>query len=101
MSALCSVKKDNCFFLNLIPQPLTSLWIILVIAYTARRLPCTFFKIPFPMMAGGLIAGGLLAFITSSVELSYTIMLVPRMEYGIYIYMQSDVGREAGATLGE
>jgi len=53
------------------------------------------------MMAGGLIAGGLLAFITSSVELSYTIMLVPRMEYGIYIYMQSDVGREAGATLGE
>lgn len=120
--------------LPLIHQPLTSLWIILVIAYTARRLPYTlrscyaaiqqihisleeaalnlganrrktFFKITFPMMAGGLIAGGLLAFITSSVELSSTIMLVPRMEYGplsygIYIYMQSAVGRGPGAALG-
>lgn len=117
-----------------IHQPLTSLWIILVIAYTARRLPYTlrssyaaiqqihvsleeaalnlganrrrtFFKITFPMMAGGLIAGGLLAFITSSVELSSTLLLVPRMEhgplsYGIYIYMQSAVGRGPGAALG-
>ncbi len=117
-----------------IHQPLTSLWMILVIAYTARRLPYTlrscyaaiqqihisleeaalnlganrrktFFKITFPMMTGGLIAGGLLAFITSSVELSSTIMLVPRMEYGplsygIYIYMQSAVGRGPGAALG-
>ncbi|MEW6376287.1 MAG: iron ABC transporter permease [Thermodesulfobacteriota bacterium] len=107
--------------LPFIHQPLTSLWIILVIAYAARRLPYTlrscyaamqqihisleesalnlganrkrtFFKITFPLMTGGLIAGGLLAFITSSVELSSTIMLVPRMEYGplsygIYIYM--------------
>jgi iron(III) transport system permease protein len=115
-------------------QPLTSLWIILVIAYSARRLPYTlrscyasiqqihisleeaalnlganrkrtFFKITFPLMAGGLIAGGLLAFITSSVELASTIMLVPRMEYGplsygIYIYMQSAVGRGPGAALG-
>jgi len=115
-------------------QPLTSLWIILVIAYSARRLPYTlracyasmqqihvsleeaalnlganrkrtFFKITFPLMTGGLIAGGLLAFITSSVELASTIMLVPRMEYGplsygIYIYMQSAVGRGPGAALG-
>lgn len=115
-------------------QPLTSLWIILVIAYSARRLPYTlrscyasiqqihisleeaalnlganrkrtFFKITFPLMSGGLIAGGLLAFITSSVELASTIMLVPRMEfgplsYGIYIYMQSAVGRGPGAALG-
>ncbi len=120
--------------LPFIHQPLTSLWIILVIAYAARRLPyalrsCyaamqqihisleesalnlganrkrTFFKITFPLMTGGLIAGGLLAFITSSVELSSTIMLVPRMEYGplsygIYIYMQSAVGRGPGAALG-
>lgn len=120
--------------LPFIHQPLTSLWIILVIAYSARRLPYTlrscyaaiqqihvsleeaalnlganrrrtFFKITFPMMAGGLVAGGLLAFITSSVELSSTIMLVPRMEhgplsYGIYIYMQSAVGRGPGAALG-
>jgi iron(III) transport system permease protein len=120
--------------LPFIHQPLTSLWIILVIAYTARRLPYTlrscyasmqqihvsleesalnlganrrrtFFKITFPLMTGGLIAGGLLAFITSSVELSSTIMLVPRMEhgplsYGIYIYMQSAVGRGPGAALG-
>lgn len=115
-------------------QPLTSLWIILVIAYSSRRLPYTlrscyasmqqihisleeaalnlganrkrtFFKITFPLMTGGLIAGGLLAFITSSVELASTIMLVPRMEYGplsygIYIYMQSAVGRGPGAALG-
>lgn len=115
-------------------QPLTSLWIILVIAYSARRLPYTlrscyasiqqihisleeaalnlgadrkktFFRITFPLMTGGLIAGGLLAFITSSVELASTIMLVPRMEYGplsygIYIYMQSAVGRGPGAALG-
>jgi iron(III) transport system permease protein len=115
-------------------QPLTSLWIILVIAYSARRLPYTlrscyasmqqihisleeaalnlganrkrtFFKITFPLMTGGLLAGGLLAFITSSVELASTIMLVPRMEYGplsygIYIYMQSAVGRGPGAALG-
>jgi iron(III) transport system permease protein len=120
--------------LPFIHQPLTSLWIILVIAYAARRLPYTlrscyaamqqihisleesalnlganrkrtFFKITFPLMTGGLIAGGLLAFITSSVELSSTIMLVPRMEYGplsygIYIYMQSAVGRGPGAALG-
>ncbi len=120
--------------LPFVHQPLTSLWIILVIAYSARRLPYTlrssyaaiqqihisleeaalnlganrrktFFKITFPMMAGGLVAGGLLAFITSSVELSSTIMLVPRMEYGplsygIYIYMQSAVGRGPGAALG-
>ena len=51
------------------------------------------------------MAGGLLAFITSSVELASTIMLVPRMEYGplsygIYIYMQSAVGRGPGAALG-
>ncbi len=115
-------------------QPLTSLWVILVIAYSARRLPYTlrscyasmqqihisleeaalnlganrkrtFFRITFPLMTGGLIAGGLLAFITSSVELASTIMLVPRMEYGplsygIYIYMQSAVGRGPGAALG-
>ncbi|MBI3636964.1 MAG: iron ABC transporter permease, partial [Candidatus Rokubacteria bacterium] len=55
--------------------------------------------------ARGLVAGGLLAFITSAVELSSTILLVPRLElgplsYGIYVYMQSAVGRGAGAALG-
>ncbi len=114
--------------------PLTSSWFILVIAYTMRRLPYTvracyaafqqvhisleeaaqnlganrrrtFMKITLPMIAGGLIAGGLIAFITSCVELSSTIMLVPRIElgpiaYGIYLYMQSPLGRGAGAALG-
>jgi len=114
--------------------PLTSTWFILVIAYTMRRLPYTvracyaafqqvhisleeaaqnlganrwrtFLKITLPMIAGGLIAGGLIAFITSCVELSSTIMLVPRVElgplaYGIYLYMQSPLGRGAGAALG-
>ena len=114
--------------------PLTSSWVILVIAYTVRRLPYTvrssyaalqqvhvsleeaaqnlgtnrlktFFKITFPLIAGGLVAGGLIAFVTSCVELSATLMLVPRIEmgpisYGIYIYMQSALGRSAGAALG-
>jgi iron(III) transport system permease protein len=114
--------------------PLTSSWIILVVAYTMRRLPYTvracyaalqqvhisleesaqnlganrlrtFIKITLPMIRGGLIAGGLIAFITSCVELASTIMLVPRIElgpisYGIYLYMQSPLGRGAGAALG-
>ncbi len=114
--------------------PLTSTWFILVIAYTMRRLPYTvracyaalqqvhvsleesaqnlganrsrtFFKITLPLIAGGLVAGGLIAFITSCVELSSTIMLVPRIElgpisYGIYVYMQSALGRGTGAALG-
>jgi iron(III) transport system permease protein len=42
---------------------------------------------------------------TSAVELSSTIMLVPKIEmgpiaYGIYVYMQSAIGRGAGAALG-
>ena len=114
--------------------PLTSSWFILVIAYTMRRLPYTvracyaalqqihvsleesaqnlganrwrtFRKITLPMIAGGLVAGGLIAFVTSCVELASTIMLVPRIEmgpisYGIYLYMQSPLGRGAGAALG-
>ncbi len=114
--------------------PLTSTWFILVIAYTMRRLPYTvrasyaalqqvhvsleesaqnlganrlrtFVKITLPLIAGGLVAGGLIAFVTSCVELASTIMLVPRIEmgpisYGIYVYMQSALGRGAGAALG-
>jgi iron(III) transport system permease protein len=114
--------------------PLTSTWIILVVAYTVRRLPYTvrasyaalqqvhisleesaqnlganrlrtFFRITLPLISGGLVAGGLIAFMTNCVELSSTIMLVPRIEsgpisYGIYIYMQSPLGRAAGAALG-
>jgi iron(III) transport system permease protein len=114
--------------------PLTSTWFILVIAYTMRRLPYTvrasyaalqqvhvsleesaqnlganrfrtFFRITIPLISSGLVAGGLIAFVTSCVELNSTIMLVPRIElgpisYGIYVYMQSALGRGAGAALG-
>jgi len=114
--------------------PLSSTWIILVIVYTMRRLPYTvrachaalqqvhvsleesaqnlgasrlrtFWRVTLPLIGGGLVAGGLLAFVTSCVELSSTIMLVPRVElgpisYGIYVYMQSPLGRGAGAALG-
>ena len=117
-----------------IGAPLTSSWVILVVAYTMRRLPYTvracyaalqqvhitleesaqnlganrfrtFIKITLPMIGGGLVAGGLIAFVTSCVELASTIMLVPRIElgpisYGIYLYMQSPLGRGAGAALG-
>jgi iron(III) transport system permease protein len=70
----------------------------------ANRLT-TFAKITLPLITGGLVAGGLIAFVTSCVELASTIMLVPRLElgpisYGIYIYMQSPLGRGAGAALG-
>jgi iron(III) transport system permease protein len=115
-------------------KPLTSTWFVLVIVYAARRLPYTvracyaalqqvhvsleesaqnlganrlrtFLRVTLPLIGGGLVAGGLIAFITSCVELSSTIMLVPRIEYGpisygIYIYMQSPLGRAAGAALG-
>ena len=115
-------------------EPLTSTWLILVIVYAMRRLPYTvrgayaalqqlpvdleeagqnlganrartFVKITLPLMARGLLAGGLLAFISSAVDLSATILLVPRVElgplsYGIYLYMQSAVGRGPGAALG-
>jgi iron(III) transport system permease protein len=114
--------------------PLTATWLILVIAYAARRLPYTvraayatmqqlhvsmeesaqslgatpartFVRITLPLLARGLVAGGVIAFITSAVELASTILLVPRIElgplsYGIYIYMQSAVGRGPGAALG-
>jgi len=114
--------------------PLTGSWLILVIAYSMRRLPYTvracyaalqqihvsleeaaqnlganqlrtFRKVTLPLMLGGLVAGGLISFMTSSVELASTIMLVPKMElgpiaYGIYVYMQSAVGRGPGAALG-
>ena len=114
--------------------PLTSSWLILVMAYAMRRLPYTlrscyaamqqihesyedaamnlganrsrtFFKVTFPLMIGGVVAGGVISFITSTVELSSTMMLVPKNEYGplsfgIYVYMQSAVGRGPGAGLG-
>ena len=114
--------------------PLTSTWLILVIVYAVRRLPYTvrsayaalqqlpvsleeaaqslganraraFVKVTLPLMGRGLLAGGLLAFVSSSVDLSSTILLVPRVElgplsYGIYLYMQSAVGRGPGAALG-
>jgi iron(III) transport system permease protein len=115
-------------------EPLTSTWLILVIVYAVRRLPYavrgayaalqqispaleeaaqnlganrprTFRRITLPLMTRGLLAGGLLAFIASAVDLSSTILLVPRAElgplsYGIYLYMQSAVGRGPGAALG-
>jgi iron(III) transport system permease protein len=115
-------------------DPLTSTWLVLVIVYAVRRLPYavrgahaalqqlspaleeaaqnlgasrprTFKRITLPLMARGLLAGGLLAFISSAVDLSSTILLVPRVElgplaYGIYLYVQSAVGRGPGAALG-
>jgi iron(III) transport system permease protein len=114
--------------------PLTSTWLILVVVYAVRRLPYTvrgayaalqqlplaleeaaqnlgagraraFLKVTLPLMGRGLLAGGLLAFVSSAVDLSSTILLVPHVElgplsYGIYVYMQSAVGRGPGAALG-
>ena len=115
-------------------DPLASTWLVLVVVYAVRRLPYavrgahealrqlspaleeaarglgasrprTLKRITLPLMARGLLAGGLLAFVGSAVDLSSTVLLVPRAErgplsYGIYLYMQSAVGRGAGAALG-
>jgi iron(III) transport system permease protein len=115
-------------------EPLTSTWLILVIVYAMRRLPYTvrgayaalqqlplsleeaaqslganraraFLKVTLQLMGRGLLVGGLLAFVSSAVDLSSTILLVPHVElgplsYGIYLYMQSAVGRGPGAALG-
>ena len=132
--AIGYLRVFHSFEIPLLGVPLTSTWFILVIAYSVRRLPytlrscyaamqqihvsleeaamnmgasrrTTFRKITLPLMTGGLVAGGLISFITSSVELSSTMMLVPKNEYGplsygIYVYMQSAVGRGPGACLG-
>ena len=67
--------------------------------------PRTFRRITLPLISRGLLAGGLLAFIGSAVDFSSTIVLVPRVElgplsYGIYLSVQSVVGRGPGAALG-
>jgi iron(III) transport system permease protein len=113
---------------------LTASWVLLALAYTVRRLPyalrsCvaalqqmhvsleeaaenlgaskgrTIRRIVVPLMAGGMLAGFIISFMTAAVELSTTIMLVTAqndapMSYGIYLYMQSAAGRGPGAALG-
>ena len=87
-----------------IDDPLTTMWIMIAIAYAVRRLPyalrsCmaalqqvsvsleeaaenlgaskrrTIQRIVVPLMAGGILAGFVTSFITAAVELSATIML--------------------------
>ena len=113
---------------------LTSSWVLIMIAYAVRRLPyalrsCmavlqqmhvsleeaaenlgagklrTIRRIVLPLMIGGTLAGFVTSFITATVELSATILLVNAerlapMSYGIYLYMQSIAGRGPGAALG-
>ncbi len=113
---------------------LTSSWVLIMIAYAVRRLPyalrsCmaalqqmhvsleeaaenlgagkprTIRRIVLPLMMGGILAGFVTSFITATVELSATILLVNAesmapMSYGIYLYMQSIAGRGPGAALG-
>ncbi len=115
-------------------EPLASTWLLLVIVYAVRGLPYAvggayaalaplspaleeaaqnlganrsraLRRITLPLMTRGLVAGGLLAFIIAAVDLSSTILLVPRTElgplsYGVYLSMQSAVGRGPGAALG-
>ena len=65
----------------------------------------TVFRIVVPLMAGGILAGFVTSFLTAAVEISATLMLVSATSdapasYGIYLYMQSIVGRGPGAALG-
>ncbi len=132
--AIGFLRAFGSFVVPGLGEPLTSTWVVLVIVYAVRRLPYavrggyaalqqlppaleeaaqnvgatrprTFRRITLPLMTRGLLAGGLLAFISSAVDLSATILLVPRVElgplaYGVYLYMQSAVGRGPGAALG-
>ena len=132
--AIGFLRVFHAFEIPLLGGPLTASWAILVLAYSVRRLPYTlrschaamqqvhpsyeeaamnlgagrrrtFLKVALPLMIGGMVAGGVISFITSSVELSSTMMLVPKNEhgplsFGIYVYMQSAVGRGPGACLG-
>lgn len=113
---------------------LTASWFLLVLAYTVRRLPYALRsciaalqqlhvsleeaaenlgankgrairRIVVPLIAGGMLAGFVISFMTAAVELSTTLMLVTAqhdapMSYGIYLYMQSAAGRGPGAALG-
>ena len=65
----------------------------------------TILRIVVPLMAGGILAGFVTSFLTAAVEISATLMLVSATSdapasYGIYLYMQSIVGRGPGAALG-
>ena len=113
---------------------LTASWIMIALGYTVRRLPyalrsCiaalqqlhvsleeaaenlgaskrrTILRVVVPLMAGGMLAGFIISFMTAAVELSMTLMLVSSqndapMSYGIYLYLQSAAGRGPGAALG-
>jgi iron(III) transport system permease protein len=113
---------------------LTASWILIALGYTVRRLPyalrsCvaalqqlhvsleeaaenlgalkrrTIRRVVVPLMAGGILAGFVISFMTAAVELSMTLMLVSSqndapMSYGIYLYLQSAAGRGPGAALG-
>jgi iron(III) transport system permease protein len=65
----------------------------------------TFAAITLPLVARGLAATGLLAFAAAVADFSSTLLLVPRPElgplsYGMYVSMQSAIGRGPGAALG-
>jgi iron(III) transport system permease protein len=113
---------------------LTASWVLIALGYTVRRLPyalrsCiaalqqmhvsleeaaenlgapkrrTIMRVVVPLMAGGMLAGFIISFMTAAVELSMTLMLVSSqndapMSYGIYLYLQSAAGRGPGAARG-
>ncbi|MDR7554779.1 MAG: iron ABC transporter permease [Armatimonadota bacterium] len=114
--------------------PLTATWLVFPLAFMVRRLPYAlrashaalhqvhpsleeaaavagaprvraFRRVVLPLIAGGVVAGALLVFVTAAVEFSATVILVTRIEqsplsYGIYVYSQSPLGRGAAAALG-
>ena len=102
--AIGYLRTFNGITLPGIDDPVTTLWVMIVIAYTIRRLPyalrsCmaalqqasvsleeaaenlgatksrTIQRVVLPLMAGGILAGFVTSFVTAAVELSATIML--------------------------
>ncbi len=62
-------------------------------------------RVVIPLMLGGIVAGGVTAFVTAAVELSVVIVLISSaaqapVALGIYNYFQSATGRGPGAALG-
>ena len=109
-------------------------WLILGLAYAVRRLPYTvracygallqihvsleeasvnlgagklrtLKNITFPLMTGGVFAGGILAFVNAIIEISTTVFIVNNVNYfpaslGIFIWKDRTTYQEAADALG-
>ena len=115
-------------------SPFIYTWLILGLAYSVRRLPYTvrssyaalqqvhisveeasinlgagklktLRNITFPLITGGVFAGGILAFVNAIIEISTTVFIVNNVNYfpvsfGIFIWKDRTTYQEAADALG-